>query len=215
MTALSGTVTPTRRLFCAISTARCHRAGEFSSSWRESVCLSLRRATGSRYKARSAMGMKYFCIWTVKASSFPVYVQKKNSSALALSNNRIRSIKQQVVRKLWMVECLLAQVCQEKCHEKKDASVFIQVISSFDRLSRETFGTVPSVWLGWAPRAPVQTQRHQAIRQADVLSSCPAPTSSTSHVWRPSKLLVSRADPAAPCADLCTIKNLFKEVKKI
>lgn len=77
MTALSGTVTPTRRLFCVISTARCHRAGEFSSSWRESVSLSLEKATGSEYKARSVKWMKYFRIWSVKGCSFCVCVQRR------------------------------------------------------------------------------------------------------------------------------------------
>lgn len=85
----------------------------------------------------------------------------------------------------------------------------ISFICSSDRLSRETSGTVPSVWLGCAARASLQTQRHQA----DVLCSCPAPTSSTSHVWKPLKPLVSRADHPVPYADLCTIKNISKEVR--
>lgn len=95
----------------------------------------------------------------------------------------------------------------------RDVSIFIPFISSSDRLSRETSGTVPSVWLGCAARASLQAQTHQAIHQADVLYSCPAPTSSTSHVWKPLKPLVSRADHPVPCADLCTIKNLSKEVR--
>lgn len=91
MTALSGTVTPTRRLFCVISTARCHRAGEFSSSWRESASPSLGRATGSRYKARSVERREYFRIPSVKSCSFCVYVQKKKKSSLALASlNRIQ-----------------------------------------------------------------------------------------------------------------------------
>lgn len=53
MTALSSTVTPTRRLFCVISTTRFHQADECSSSWRESVSLNLRRSTGTEYRPRS------------------------------------------------------------------------------------------------------------------------------------------------------------------
>lgn len=95
----------------------------------------------------------------------------------------------------------------------RNSSIFIQFISSPDRLSRETCGTVPSAWLGCAGRASLQTQRHQAVHEADVLYSCPAPTSSTSHVWKPLKPFVSRADLPVPCADLCTIKNFSKEVR--
>lgn len=53
MTALSDTVTLTRRLFWVISTAPCHQADECSSSWRERASLSRRRTTGTEYRARS------------------------------------------------------------------------------------------------------------------------------------------------------------------
>lgn len=53
MTALSDTVTPTRRLFWVISTAHCHQADECSSSWRERTSQNLRRQTGIEYRARS------------------------------------------------------------------------------------------------------------------------------------------------------------------
>lgn len=53
MTALSSTVTSTRRLFCVISTARCHQADKCSSNWRESMSLNLGRMTGTDYRGRS------------------------------------------------------------------------------------------------------------------------------------------------------------------
>lgn len=207
MTALSGTVTPTRRLFCVISTARCHRAGEFSSSWRESASLSLWRATGSKYKARSVEWMKYFRIPSVKSCSFCVYVQerKKKKSSLALASlNRIQCTPCMFF--IVVLKCLI-YLCF------RDVSSFIQFISSSDRFCRETCGNAPSVWRGCAARASLQTQGHQALRVADVSCSCPAPTSSTSRVWKPSKPLSFRADPPVPCADLCTTRNWSKEVQ--
>lgn len=206
MTALSGTVTPTRRLFCVISTARCHRAGEFSSSWRESASPNLGRATGSKYKARSVEWMKYFRIPSVKSCSFCVYVQKKKKkSSLALASlNRIQCTPCMFFIK--GLKCLI-YLCFG------DVSRFIQFISSSDRLCRETSGNVPSVWRACAARASLQTQGRQALGEADVPCSCPAPTSSTSRVWKPSKPLSLRADPPVPCADLCTTRNWSKEVQ--
>lgn len=58
-TASSDTVAPTRRLFWPISTARCHRAGECSGSWRESTSPNLRRGTGTGYKARSGARSRF------------------------------------------------------------------------------------------------------------------------------------------------------------
>lgn len=197
MTALSGTVTPTRRLFCVISTARCHRVGGFSSSWRESVSLSLEKATGSEYKARSVKWMKYFRIRRAKGCSFCVCVQRR--AAQPLQNQTAESI--------------LYVFHQEYLIKQSSLLGTILFVSSSDRLSRETSGTVPSVWPGCAARASLQTQGHQALRRAEALCSCPAPTSSTSHVWKPLKPLAPRADHPAPCADLCTIKNFSKEVR--
>lgn len=80
MTALSDTVTPTRRLFWVISTARCHQADECSSSWRESTSPNLRRMTGIEYRARSGARQ------TLLNQKPPLSV---NKAAMKISNPRL------------------------------------------------------------------------------------------------------------------------------
>lgn len=131
--------------------------------------------------------------------------KKKKKSSLALASlNRIQCTPCMcfIIVLKWLIYLCF-----------RDVSSFIQFISSSDRLCRETSGNVPSVWQGCAARASLQTQGHQALREAVVPCSCPAPTSSTNRVWKPSKPLSFRADPPVPCADLCTTRNWSKEVQ--